>query len=414
MKKILTVIFALAIVFAGVFVTRTSYTAFAETRKQPWNAVVETEYHGDVFRYDLSEHISGRESEADNRGFYLGRNARRRLIDRLISEHLPKSAVYEYVFPDFRDVSEHFNYVCRERADATVAFSAKGFTYTEGQDGVKVDEDAIIDALLGSCGKTVRIKLPLVFDRAVTTADLKRNTVLKGTFTTRYPSSGANRCFNIARSTSVLNGVTVYPNETFSFNNTVGARTEANGYKQAKIIMDGKYADGVGGGVCQVSTTLYNALLLANFIPQATAHSLVSSYVKAGFDAMVSYGAADLTFTNDTGYPVYIQGVIKDKTVTFNVYGVPNKYRVERENEETRDKFATTEIVDKVKYPELIYTDQTKVITGGSDGVKTKSYLKYYLDGVLTETKLIRKNSYKRVDCVVARGYAERPTDETQ
>ena len=279
---------------------------------------------------------------------------------------------------------------------------------------MSVNEDDLFYALLRSDCTTTRIKLPLVYDKAVTVAELKRNTVLKGTFTTRYPNSGVNRCYNIARSTGSINGITVYPNETFSFNKTVGARTEKNGYKQAKVIMDGQYTDGVGGGVCQVSTTLYNALLLANFIPSASAHSLVSSYVKAGFDAMVSYGSADLTFVNDTGHPVYIQGVIKDKSVTFNVYGVPNKYRVERESVEVRDKFSTSEIVDKVKYPELVYTDQTKVVINGSDGVKSQSYLKYYLDGVLTESRLIRKNTYKRVDCVIARGYAERPIDDAQ
>ncbi len=413
MKKILSVIFALAVVFAGAFVVYRADTAFAETDREPWNAVIVAEYRGDVFRYELAKHINGRENESESRGFYLGRRARARLADSLLRQ-LPKRAVYEYLFPDFGDVAEHFEYVCRERIDATVGFDAKGFSYTAGHDGVSVNEDELFYALLRSDGTTTRIKLPLVYDKAVTVAELKRNTVLKGTFTTRYPNSGVNRCYNIARSTGSINGITVYPNETFSFNKTVGARTEKNGYKQAKVIMDGQYTDGVGGGVCQVSTTLYNALLLANFIPSASAHSLVSSYVKAGFDAMVSYGSADLTFVNDTGYPVYIQGVINDKSVTFNVYGVPNKYRVERESVEVRDKFSTSEIVDKVKYPELVYTDQTKVVINGSDGVKSQSYLKYYLDGVLTESRLIRKNTYKRVDCVIARGYAERPIDDAQ
>lgn len=414
MKKLLAVIFALAIVVAGVFAVNINYQAFAESKRCPWNATVEINYKGDVFRYELANHIAGRENESQERGFYLGRNARRKLFDELVKRQPPLSAVYEYLFPDFRLMIDHFNYVCRDKTDATVDFTAKGFTYTEGRDGISVDEGKLAAALLNSYGNKIKLQLPLNYDKAITVAELKRNTVLKGSFTTYYPSSGANRRYNIARSANSINGLTLQSDETFSFNNSVGARTIENGYKQAKVIMDGLYADGVGGGVCQVSTTLYNALLYANFIPTAAQHSLVSGYVKAGFDAMVSYGVADLTFVNNTAHPIYIQGVIGKDSVTFNVYGEPNKYRVERESVERREPFQTVEVVDKVKYPELIFVDQTKIVTSGSDGVKSSSYLKYYLNGVLVDTKLIRRNNYKRVDCVMARGYLERALDETQ
>ena len=411
-RKFLFIIFALAIVFAGVFYVNTK--AYAETERRPWNAAIEVSYNGDVFRYELSEHIADCEAEANERGFYLGSIARHRLFDELVARQLPLSAIYEYLFPNFFEMISHFSYVCKQRTDATVSFDSKGFRYAEGQDGVSVDEERLAEALLESDGKTIKMQLPLNYDKAVTVAELKRNTVLKGTFTTYYKSSGANRRYNIARSASSISGLTLCAGETFSFNNVVGPRTVENGYKQAKVIMDGLYADGVGGGVCQVSTTLYNALLLANFIPAASQHSLVSSYVKAGFDAMVSYGVADLTFVNNTEHNVYVQAVIGKDSVTFNVYGEPNKYRVERESVEQREPFKTIEVVDKAKYPELTYTDEFKVVTSGSDGVKTSSYLKYYLDGVLTDTKLIRRNNYKRVDCVIARGDLPRPEEETQ
>lgn len=139
-------------------------------------------------------------------------------------------------------------------------------------------------------------------------------------------------------------------------------------------------------------------------------HSLVSSYVLAGFDAMVSDGGADLTFTNCTEAPLYISAKVdnKCKSITFCIYGIPNLYTVERENEEIRTPFETVDVVDKEKFPELIYTDQTKVISGGSDGVKSKSYLCFYRDGKLVMRKLIRQNVYKKVDRIVARGYMER------
>ena len=91
------------------------------------------------------------------------------------------------------------------------------------------------------------------------------------------------------------------------------------------------------------------------------------------------------------------------------MYGVPNAYRVERENSETREPFGVVEVVDPQKYPELVYTDQTKVVVNGSDGVRSQSFLCFYDGEKLVERKLFRENTYKKVDKVVARGSLERP-----
>lgn len=396
--------------FASVF----AYNEANASVLSPWNVQFEVEYKGDVFRYNLQEEIVALKDQADERGFYMGANGKRELYERLLKYGLPESAVYEYLLPNFSKVIEHFSYVNRERMDATVSFGKNGFLYAKGQDGVEINVNYLFEKALTSRGKLTKITLPLTIDKAVTVEQLKQNTVKRASFTTTYANSSANRCFNIAKAAESLNGVTVGVGETFSFNNVVGDRTEARGYKTSKIILDGNYTEGVGGGVCQVSTTLYNALLLADFIPNAVQHSLISSYVKAGFDAMVSYGSADLTFTNNTNHPIYIAATVQDKSITFTIYGEPNKYRIERVSVEERDKFSTSYVVDGDKYPELIYTDQTKVITGGSDGVKTQSYLKYYLGDKLIETKLIRKNSYKRVDQVIAHGAIERCSDESK
>ena len=420
-KRIIKLIIALAL-FASVFVCNVAEAATFSN----WNVRFVVDYNGDEFCYDLQQNIEQnlalgveknahgvqKSAEFTKRGFYLGYKGKKQLYDSLRELDLPPLAVYDYLLPNFDKVLAHFSYVNRDKLDAKVKFSARGFSYEQGHDGVAIDHEKLFETALTSRGKIIRIKLPLTIDKAVTVADLKRNTVKRASFTTTYYNSGANRCFNIDKATQALNGVTVGVGETFSFNNTVGARTEEKGYKSSKVILDGNYTDGVGGGVCQVSTTLYNALLLAGFIPKASQHSLVSSYVKAGFDAMVSYGVADLTFTNDTNHPIYIAASTSNKAVTFTIYGEPLAYRIVRESVEQRDKFQTVEIVDKVKYPDLIYTDQSKIVTSGSDGVKTQSYLKYYLGDKLVETKLIRKNTYKRVDQVVAHGDVVRELPE--
>ena len=409
-KKIILSLIALAL-FASVFVF--SGVVYAETLS-PWNVQFEVVYQGDVFRYNLQDEVDKLAEKSPSRGFYSGYAGKRKIYDSLTSQELPEMAVYEYLLPNFSKVIAHFDYVCRDRADATVNFGKKGFSYSEGQDGVDIDAKTLFEKALNSRGKLIRISLPLTVDKATTVAELKKNTVKRASFTTTYQNSNANRSFNIAKAAEAINGVTVDVGETFSFNQVVGDRSEQRGYKISKVILDGNYTEGVGGGVCQVSTTLYNALLLAGFIPHAVQHSLVSGYVKAGFDAMVSYGAADLTFVNDTNHPIYIAAATANKTVTFTVYGEPNPYRIERISVEERDKFSTTFVVDSEKYPELVYTDQTKVVTSGSDGVKTQSYLEYYLGDRLVERKLIRKNSYKRVDQVIARGALERSSSEEQ
>lgn len=410
--KLYTFLAALAVIIAGVLISLNVNAAYAERAVKPWNVTAQISCGNDVFSYDLEKEIKGLESEADERGFYLGCNGKKRLAEDLLESGLPPESVYNYLLPNFDNLLNRFGYVRRNRVDCEVTFSKNGFRYSEFQDGVEIDAAALFNKLIESRGRHIKTELPIVVDKAVTAAERKRYTVKKGSFTTTYNASGANRCHNIALATSALNGVTVEPNQEFSFNGIVGERSEKNGYKNAKVIMDGSYVDGLGGGVCQVSTTLYNALLLSGIIPKASQHSLVSSYIMAGFDAMVTYGSADLSFVNTSQHSLYIQGKTSGKTVTFTIYGEPNEYSIVRENAEERTPFDTVEIVDEKKYPELIYTDQIKVITNGSDGVKTKSYLKYYKNGVLVNTRLIRQNVYKRVNKVIARGSAVRAADE--
>ncbi len=403
-RTVLLIIFTLAL-FAGVFFEVYAYAAPSE---EPWNVVAVVVCGSRQATYNLKSALPC--ANEQNRGVFLGEKGKRQLFDQLRAQNLPYDAVFEYILPGFSRLVQNFDAVNVKKRDATLIFDANGFRYFEGKDGVSVDKTALFNALLKSRGKKITINLPLSHEKAITVSDLRKITVKKGSFTTYYASSGENRCHNVAKATASLNGLTVNAGETFSFNAVVGKRTAENGYKQSKVILDGNYVDGVGGGVCQVSTTLYNALLLSEIVPRACQHSLISSYVMPGFDAMVSDSGADLSFVNETGSPLYISAHAdkKLKCVTFSLYGVPNLYTVVRENEEMRTPFSTVEIVDKQKFPQLVYTDQTKVLVCGSDGVKTKSYLCFYREDKLVCRKLIRQNVYKRVDEVVARGYVQR------
>lgn len=139
-------------------------------------------------------------------------------------------------------------------------------------------------------------------------------------YQTKY--SPGNRGHNIALAARKLNGSLVKPNGIFSFNDTVGLRTATAGYKVAGVILDGQLADGIGGGVCQVSSTLYNAVLLAGLTPTArTSHALPSAYCPPGLDATVADGQIDLQFRNQLAHSVYLLTSADGHTLTVYILG---------------------------------------------------------------------------------------------
>lgn len=400
-KTISILLFALA-VFASVFLC-----PVAQAQQQPWNVEADVTFGGVVFHYSLKQEAAGCDN-VQQRALYGSLRQKQALAQRLLTMQLPDSAVFNYVLPNFDKILHCFSFVERQKQDATVSFDKNGFRYTEGQNGVYINRLALFNKMLQG-EKT--IELPIVTDAALTVQQLKQITTQKGSFSTTFSAGNANRLQNVILAAQALDGTVVGSGEKFSFNQVVGPRTAERGYRSSKVIVDGTYVDGVGGGVCQVSTTLYNALLLAEFLPSACQHSLVSSYVEAGFDAMVSDGGADLTFTNNTACPVYVAAKVNvaHQTITCTVFGLPNACKVVRESVAERTPFDVVEIFDTQKYPEIVYCDQFKVLSGGSDGVQSQSFLNYYDGNRLVKRLKIRQNSYKMVNKVVVRGILPRP-----
>ena len=190
-----------------------------------------------------------------------------------------------------------------------------------------------------------------------------------------------------------LSGTIVGAGEEFSFNRTVGERTKKNGFSEAPIIFEGDFVSGVGGGVCQASTTVYNAALLAGMeIKEYHPHSLSVGYVEPSFDAMVSGKNADLRFINHTGAPVYMVCRVADGAITVSLYGKKSAYTYRRES-------AVTEVVSPPE-PEYAEGDNAK-LRAAKDGLKSRGYLLTYKNGVLVGKKLLRKDSYAPVRAVL-------------
>lgn len=258
-------------------------------------------------------------------------------------------------------------------------------------DAQKLYEDIISALSVG--GGVVKARYNLVYpDFKV--EDLLNTPTLRARFSTGFYGSIKERIHNIKRATSSVNQMTIYPNTEFSFNKTVGVRNEENGYQNAKVIVDGQYVDGLGGGVCQVSTTLYNVALLADLkITEYHQHTLAVSYIEKSFDAMVSYGFADLKIQNNLKWPIFIVGKATDDTLTFEVYGEPQTKTIVRQSVVTKVITPTEQylVTDNLK------TGESKVVLAPKYGYESQGYLVITENGITTRT-LLRQDQYKKVD----------------
>lgn len=200
---------------------------------------------------------------------------------------------------------------------------------TAGQVGGKLDraaaEKLVRQTLMTPSASRQPLTLALPFKEvppAVTEAQIAAVDTVLSEFTTSFTTSTSNRASNVDTAAEAIDNVVLKPGAVFSFNQIVGPRTANNGFRTAPVIIDGQLQPGMGGGVCQVSTTLYNAVLLANMdIVRRSHHSLPVHYVPPGRDATVSYGAIDFQFRNTSGAPIVIDTRVANRRLTVRILG---------------------------------------------------------------------------------------------
>lgn len=296
--------------------------------------------------------------------------------------------------------------ICRNESVLAVEPYAKfssvssPFTYFEGNDGKLADEKKLIEDIKNSLNggfEPITVKFNTV-KRQKTLAEVKKNTRLLSKFTTNFDSSNMNRTSNIRLAVNRLNGRVLESGKTLSFNDIVGARVKERGFLPAKIIEKGEFVEGVGGGVCQVSTTLYNAALLSGLeIKEYHPHSLAVSYVPPSRDAMVSGTYFDLKISNPYPTPVYIRASVVGGSVSFSIYGYDDgtAYSI------------SSRITGEIPAPEES-CDSPEKAKAGKDGLISESYLTVTRGGV-TKTVLLRKDKYSPVKRVT---YSAPPVEE--
>ena len=231
---------------------------------------------------------------------------------------------------------------------------------------------ALLAGLIFCCG----------FEHTVS-EDEKFEVTLLSSYTTYFDSGNGARCHNIRLAASLIDGAVLENGEIFSFNAVVGQRTAERGFERAAIIENGEFVEGTGGGVCQVSTTLYNAALLAGCrIKEYHPHSLAVSYVPPSRDAMVSGTFFDLKFENVTGSTLYLKAITGENYVRFRVYGRDFGVRYD----------LSSEVTGSIAAPEE-FTDDIALVREGKDGIISEGYINITQDGV-TRRIFLRRDKY--------------------
>lgn len=304
--------------------------------------------------------------------------------------------------------------------NAKVTQDGSGVSIVEEQPGEVLDIGKTVKSinklLSGKWdGKGGKAKVYLTFtDPEVTKKDLKDMTDLLGSYTTFYGSDGSGRAQNIESGARHIDGTIVKPGEEFSADAAMRPYTEENGFTEAASYEDDKVVQSMGGGICQISTTLYNAVLYSELeVTERSPHTMLVHYVEPSQDAAIADDVKDLKFKNDLDTPIYIEGVLADGCITFNIYG-----------KETRDPGRTLEFVSETTGTELpdgkryIATDDEignyYILSQAQPAISAQLVKVVYQDGEEVSRNVINNSEYVPSRETIAVGTASADPQDTE
>ena len=332
------------------------------------------------------------------------------------------NVAFNYIFVGLDEkIEKIISQVEKEPINSTITFNPNNqhpFTISESVNGVRVDKNALYNDINKQFINNNQIDVQLKFIEEIPTVTKEYNETLTQkitTFSTNVADSTGGRKHNVNLALSKFNGFILNPNEEISFNEITGPHTIEAGYQNATIIYNGEFTDGVGGGICQASSTLYNALLLSGVqINEVHKHSLPVHYVPLGLDAMVSEYTADLKFINTSEYPIYICTSSSPSNVTVDIYSHPLEYTYKTRSE----TIETIESQGDKIIPDTNGEYSSKVLFQGEyfrvsypkDGYVVKAYLQKFRDDELLEEKEIRNEIYSPQMGIVIEGAEPLPS----
>lgn len=296
-----------------------------------------------------------------------------------------------------------------EPVEASFKISGDKVTVVPSQEGIGLDlekmKKEIINVLYKEKPEVVLSLVPVSPSRTTEAMESMNVKGLLGGYTTYFDAGKVSRTYNISVAARAFDELLVMPEQVVSFNEVVGPRSSEAGYKTAPVIVNDELVDGLGGGVCQVSTTLYNSVLLANLdIEERYNHSLPVSYVPIGRDATVVYDALDFKFVNSTGDYLFIKSYVNNGQITINIYG-NTAYK--------RDVRINSVVTEELAFNEIFETDPN--LPKGTQVVKKEGangYLAYtervvYHSGKEEKRDAVFYSDYNPINKVIAVGTLE-------
>lgn len=287
--------------------------------------------------------------------------------------------------------------------DAKYVITSGKVTIKEEQNGYIFDKDALYKELLSNRELTSFKLAPKAVKPNVTAEQLASQGIkeLISSFTTRFDSGNVPRSSNIRLAAKIIDGTILAPGAIFSFNGVVGERTRERGFQEAGVYINGRVDTGIGGGICQVSTTLYNAVLFANLeVLERSNHSLTVPYVPLSRDAAVSWGSQDFKFRNNTEHYIYVRCVATSYTITFELYSTKSNTKVELDSKTISKISAPVTYIDDAS----MEYGQEHVVEKGHDGYQSQLTKKVYQEGSLISSEVISKDKYQTTVQIVKRG----------
>lgn len=271
--------------------------------------------------------------------------------------------------------------------------------------GVEVDEDALMERIVDVIGNFNNDSIPIPVKNItpeIIEEDLNTIQDLIGEYVTTFNSQEKGRSENIKLAVNSINNMLLMPEDEFSFNESTGPRSVEDGYKEAPVIVNGELVPGIGGGICQVSTTLYQAVLRSDVeITSRRNHGRPVGYVPIGQDATVAYGYIDFKFRNNKDYPIYIESYIKGEQVHVKLYSKKtNNMSIDLESE----------IIEVVKPKMEIKKDpnmdvgERRINKAGKEGYRVVTYKVYLQDGKKLKKEAISKDYYPPRDGIIIEG----------
>lgn len=271
--------------------------------------------------------------------------------------------------PDKINIDTIYNEVHKDAIDAS--FEPETHTITSAENGIDFNIDdakRLLETSDNECTIPLTVLKPNVTNNMIGEEAFPD---LLASYSTRYTASNKNRTTNLKLAAGKIDGTVLLPNEIFSYNNVVGERTISAGYKDAAIYLNGQVVDGLGGGICQISTTLFNAVLFSNLeIVELYNHQFIPSYATAGRDATVVYGVKDFKFKNTRNYAIKINCSVENGVASFQIWGFKQE-------------------------PEYEVSVSANVTSRTSSYIKSATYRTLKLNGEVVKTEKISNYTYK-------------------